>query len=437
MAEIRAFHGVHYNQSLVKDLASVICPPYDIIPPGMQQELYAQSDYNFIHLEYTRELPGEKDSSGKYTRAAATLEEWLKKGILEIGESPAIYLHDHQFNLQGKEYRRRGLVALVRLAEWDKAVVRPHEGTLTEPKSDRLNLLWALQANTSSVFTLFADSEQRVASLLARQESNKPMLDIQTAGGESHRMWAITDADVINRISNSFANEPLYIADGHHRYESALAYSQERRACSPSTSAEAPYDFVMMTLVDFADPGLVIVPTHRLVRGMSDAALDKLLPELRPFFDVEEVPLNTNDIGRQVDTLLAKQGDEVKLLLVGLDKEHIQVLRLRDFAAASRMMPSSHTEIYKRLDVSILDHVIMEKLLGVGFEREESNLSYSYDRVDAVNKVLSREFQIALMLNPIDSEVIKDIADAGDRMPRKSTYFYPKLPAGLVFHRMI
>ncbi|MFC2033105.1 DUF1015 domain-containing protein [Chloroflexota bacterium] len=437
MAEIRAFHGVHYSESLVKDLASVICPPYDIIPPGMQQELYEQSDYNFIRLEYTRELPGEKDSSGKYTRAAATLEEWLKEGILEVGESPAIYLHDHRFNLQGKEYRRRGLVALVRLAEWYKAVVRPHEGTLTEPKSDRLNLLWALQANTSSVFTLFADSEQQVASLLARQESSKPMLNIQTAGGESHRIWAITDADVINRIRNSFTNQPLYIADGHHRYESALAYSHERRACSPSTSAEEPYDFVMMTLVDFADPGLVILPAHRLVRGMSEAALNELLPELRAFFDVEEVPLNKNEIGRQVDTLLAKQGDEIKLLLVGLDKEHIQVLRLRDFAAASRMMPYFHTEIYKRLDVSILDHVILEKLLGLGFEKEESALSYSYDRVDAVNKVLNREFQIALLLNPIESEVIKDIADAGDRMPRKSTYFYPKVPAGLVFHKMV
>ncbi len=437
MAEIRPFHGVHYNQSLVKDLASVICPPYDVISPGMQQKLYEQSEYNFTHLEYIRELPGEGGSFSKYARAAETLEEWLRESILEIDESPAIYLHDHYFTLHGKEYRRRGIVALIRLEEWDRAVVRPHEGTLSEPKDDRLNLLWALKANTSSIFTLFADREQQVASLLVEQEGNQPMFDIQTASGERHRMWAITDADVINQICSRFADQPLYIADGHHRYESALAYSHERHAYSPATVAEAPFDFVLMTLVDFTDPGLVILPAHRLVHGMSKATLDALLPELRTFFDVEEVPLDANHIAQQVDSLLSEQTGEVKLLLAGLDKEHILVLRLRDYSAVSQMMPYFHTEIYKRLDVSILDHVILENLLGLGFEREEASLAYSYDRIDAVNKVLNREFQIALLLNPVRAETIKEIADVGDRMPRKSTYFYPKLPSGLVFHRMV
>ncbi len=436
MAEIRPFHGVHYNQSLVKELAAVICPPYDIISPVMQQKLYEQSEFNFVRLENIRELPGEKGGSGKYARAAGTLEEWLKEGILEVDKPPAIYLHDHYFSLQGKEYKRRGIVALVRLEEWDNAVVRPHEGTLAEPKGDRLNLLWALQANTSSILTLFFDREQQLASLLAKQESGQPMLDIETDSGERHRMWAITDDGVIEQIRSIFASQPLYIADGHHRYESALAYSHERRASSPATSAEEPFDFVMMTLVDFDDPGLVILPAHRLVCGMSKTTLEELLPELRTFFDVKEVPLDANHIARQVDELLAEQAGEVKLLLAGMDKEHVLVLRLRDFAAVSQMIPYFRTEVYKRLDVSILDHVVLENLLGLGFEREEASLAYSYDRVDAINKVLSREFQIALLLNPIRAETIKDIADAGDRMPRKSTYFYPKLPSGLVFHRM-
>jgi len=437
VADIRPFRGIHYNQAVVKDLAAVICPPYDIVPPSRQEELYEQSDFNFIRLEYTRELPGEKDTYGKYARALATLKDWLEQGILEVDAQPAIYLHDHSFPFHGREYKRRGIIALVKLEEWDRAVVRPHEGTLTEPKSDRLNLLWALRANTSPVFAMFADRERRVASLLAEQEQNRPMLDIRTADNESHRVWAISDSDVVSQLSSSFRGQPIYIADGHHRYESALAYSHERRNYSPSASTEEPFDFAMMTLVDFTDPGMVILPAHRMVRGISKTTLDELLPELETFFDLEEVPLDRDGIGQQVDSLLAKEADEVRLVLFGLVKGHFLVLKLRDFAAAGKMMPYFHTDIYKRLDVSVLDHVILEKLLGLGFEREETSLAYSYDRLDAVNRVLNQEFQLTLLLNPVRAEIIKEVADVGDRMPRKSTYFYPKLPSGLVFYRHV
>ena len=437
VAEIRPFRGIRYNGALVKDLASVICPPYDIIPQWMQQELYERSAYNFVRLEYTHDLPGERDPYGKYTRAADTLKDWLEQAILEADGKPSLYLHDHYFQLQGKEYRRRGIISLVKLEEWDRAVVRPHEGTLTEPKSDRLNLLWTLHANTSAIFVLYGDEERKVASILAEQERNQPLFDFQIAGGERHLLWAINDENILAQIRGIFADQPLYIADGHHRYESALTYSRERRACSPSTAAEEPFDFTMMTLVDFADPGLVILPAHRMVRGISRAALDELLPELETFFNVEEVPLDRANMERQLDALLQKQLGEVKLVLAGLTAAQLLVLRLRDFAAASKMMPYFHSEIYRRLDVSVLDHVILENLLGLGFEREESSLSYCYDKVDAVNKVLSHEFQLAILLNPVEAGAIKGIADVGDRMPRKSTYFYPKLPAGLVFYRHV
>jgi len=176
MAEIRPFHGVRYNQSVVKDLSAVICPPYDVITTHMEQELYHQSSYNFIRLESGRELPQDIVSDNKYTRSAATLEQWLRQDVLKVDETPAIYLHDHYFNYQGKEYKRRGIIVCVRLEEWDKMVVRPHEGTLAEPKGDRLSLLWACQANTSPILALFEDREQQVTSVLAEQERNKPVI---------------------------------------------------------------------------------------------------------------------------------------------------------------------------------------------------------------------------------------------------------------------
>ena len=438
MAEIRPFRGVRYNQSLVKDLSVVICPPYDIITAQMEQELYHQSGYNFIRLESGRELPRDTVSDNKYTRSAATLEQWLKQDVLKVDEAPAIYLHDHYFTYQGREYTRRGIIVCVRLEEWDKMVVRPHEGTLAEPKGDRLSLLWACQANTSPILALFEDRGQQVASVLVAQERNKPVISSSSTGGESHNVWAITEPEAINQICRSLAHQPLYIADGHHRYESALIYQREKRACSSSVSGGEAFDFVLMELVDFCDPGLIILPPHRLVRGISKPTLDELMAKLKSFFEIEELPLSMPGVWQKVDDLLTgSEANLVRLILFGLAAERLFVLKLRDFTAVSRMIPYFHSELYKRLDVDIVDNVILEKLLGLSSGREEAVLGYCYDRLDAVNRVLDGEYQLAFLLSPVKAEVIKAIADAGDKMSRKSTYFYPKVPAGLVFNRLV
>ena len=436
MAEIRPFRGVHYNQLLVKDLSAVICSPYDTITPQLQQELYYRSQYNFVRLEHGRELPRDTVTDNKYTRSAATLEQWLKQGVLKVDGVPAIYLHDHYFTYQGREYRRRGIIVCVRLEEWDRMIVRPHEGTLAEPKTDRVSLLWALQANTSPILALFEDQRQQVSSVLAAQERSKPIINSSSADGESHKVWAITEPGAINQIGSSLAEQPLYIADGHHRYESALTYQREKYTCSSSVSGDAAFNFVMMTLVDFSDPGLIIVPPHRLIRGMSKSNLNGLMAKLGAFFEIEELPLIMPGIWQQVDDLLTET-NEIRLVLFGLAPEHLFMLRLRDFAAVSQMMPYFHSEIYKRLDVSIVDHVILEKLLGLSSGREEAVLAYSYDRQEAIDSVLNQEYQLALLISPVKAEVVKAIADAGDRLPRKSTYFYPKPPAGLLFHRLV
>lgn len=437
MAEIRPFRGVHYNPLLVKDPAAVICPPYDIITPQMREELYQRSEYNFVRLELARESPQDTPVDNKYTRSSAALEQWLKQGILKIDEAPAIYLHDHYFTHQRRKYRRRGIIVIVRLEPWSQMVVRPHEGTLAEPKSDRLNLLWALQADTSPIFAMFEDQGKKVASLLTAQEKSEPMIDV-SMNGESHRLWAISGAGAVNQIYNSLAGQPLYIADGHHRYESALNYQRERRACSQSARDVEPFDFVMMTLVEFSDPGLVILPTHRLVRGLSESTMSELMPGLQKFFGIEELPLNTSDIWQRVDRLLGKgKIDQLKLVMFGPAKDRLYVLTLRDFAVVGQMMPYFHSELYKRLNVSVVDHIILERVLSLSRDKEASCLAYSHDRQDAVNKVLNQEYQMALLLSPVKAGVIKAIADASDRMPRKSTYFYPKLPSGLVFYRLV
>ncbi len=436
MADIRPFRGVHYSESLIKDWSTVICPPYDIITPQQQEELYQSSQYNFIRLESGRELPQDTPTDNKYTRAVTTLEQWLEQGVLEFDRVPAIYLHDHYFRHQAKEYRRRSIIARVRLEEWDKKVIRPHEGTLTEPRGDRLSLLWALQANTSPILALFEDRDRQISSVLSRQEKNKPVISSRSPGREGHDVWAITDVESVRQISSRLAEQPLYIADGHHRYESALTYRLEKGNFSASASGEEPDNFVMMELVDFSDPGLIILSPHRLVRGIARPVLNELMAKLDVFFEIEELPLSLPDAGKQVSDLLTGTG-RVRLILFGLSREHLLTLKLRDHTAASRMMPQFHSKLYKKLDVSIIDHIILENLLELSSEKEKTSLTYSYDVADALNRVLNQEYQLALLFNPAKPEVIKAIADVGDKMPRKSTYFYPKSPSGLVFNRLV
>ncbi|MBI2836528.1 MAG: DUF1015 domain-containing protein [Chloroflexi bacterium] len=431
MAEIRPFQGVHYAQKLLENWSAVICPVYDIISPQQQQELYLRSEHNFIHLEFARELPQDTATDNRYTRSAATLAHWLRQGILVADEQPAIYLYEQSFTHAGVEYTRRSLIVRVRLEEWDRKVVRPHEGTMTGPKADRLNLLWALQANTSPVLALYEDRDRQIASILAAAARNEPHLDLKNTGGEGHRVWPLTDTRAIEQVRCLLADQPLYIADGHHRYESALAYRRQRLASSPEANGEASFNFVMMTLVDFADPGLLILPPHRLIRGIPHPALDELLPRLKVFFDVKAVELDSSGDWKKVDAWL-DGADEVRLALYGPVPGRLFLLGLRDPATVAEMIPYFHSDIYKRLDVSILDHVILDELLEIDREREVELRGYTYDKQDAINRVQAQEYQLAFLLRPVKPTTIKAIADAGDRMPNKSTYFYPKTPAGLM-----
>ncbi len=436
MAEIRPFQGVRYNEHLVNDLSTVICPPYDIITPHLAQELYHRSEHNFVRLEYGRLLPPGASTDERHAHSAAILEQWLKLGVLKIEKRPAIYLHDHSFTYLGKKYKRRGITVAVRLAEWAQMVIRPHEGTLAKPKDDRVNLLWTLGANTSPILTLFDDREEQVASRLALEAQKQPLISLDTDTGESHNIWAITAPEVIEQISASFNRKPLYIADGHHRYESALTYQRERRACSGAASGNEGFNFVMMTLVAFTDPGLIVLPPHRLVRGIPKAILTELRSRLKSFFEIEELPLSMPGVWQQVDALLGGDDtNQVRFILFGLSPGHLMVLKLHDFGAVRQMIPYFHGELYSKLNVAVLDHVILEEILGLSIS-EETSLAFSYDKQEAVGKVSDQEYQLAFLLSPVKVEEIKAIADAGERMPRKSTYFYPKPPAGLVFRRL-
>lgn len=435
MTEIRPFSGVHYNKTLLQDWIKVICPVYDIIPLEQREQLYNLNEYNFIRLEAGRELPQDTPNDNKYIRAADLLSKWLKHGVLQQDDQPAIYIHDQYFVYKGKQYTRRSIVVRVRLEEWDRMIIRPHESTLAEAKSDRLSLLWAIQANTSSILSLYQDKSGKIKRVFEDETKKPPVMDLPLSGIEGHRVWAITSPDMVNIIADQFKNQPLYIADGHHRYESALNYRRQKRSTG-NWADEEPFDFVMMTLVDFEDPGLLILPPHRLVRGVNKSVVDGFRQKLQVFFEIEEIPFPKANSWVNLDAKIAEYHDTV-LVLYGTSEDTLLVLKPKNMEALFPLMPQFHTDLYKKLEVSIIDHVILENLLALSNDKDKYNLGYCYDRQDAVNRVLSGEYQMTFILKSIKADVIKSIADLSDKMPKKSTYFYPKVPAGLLVNRLV
>lgn len=436
MADIHPFQGTHYNPSLAGDPARLICPPYDVISPRLQQELYDRSDRNFIRIEYGRELPQDRETDNRYTRAAATFGRWLEDGILVTDARPAIYVNDHSFISRGKKYTRRSMNCLIKLEDWDRGIVKPHEGTGSRAKGDRLNLLYALQANTSPIMAMYEDAGQGIRAALSSQTQGSPLLAADMGNGESHSLWAVTDEAALQRICGSLAEKPVYIADGHHRYESALTYRRERRLRIDTEIGSEPFDYVMMTLIDFTDPGLVILPAHRMVRGLSAESLESLKSGLDTFFDVRRVSVTDTDLPAQIGNLMPPGEDGVTLVLYGLEGDCLQVITVKDLSLFQPMMPYFHTELYQKLDVSIVDHVLLEELLGLTHDMAGAHVAYTNEEPDVLKGVRDKEYQLGVFVNPVTPGLIKAIADSGDRMPRKSTYFHPKIPAGLVVRRL-
>ena len=438
MAEIRSFRGIRYNQNKINDLAKVLCPPYDIISPALQDELYHNSEFNFVRVEYNRELPQDNPRDNRYTRALANLTGWQENGVLETEHAPAFYLHLHHFTCQGKTYKRQNILAGLKLEEWDTRIVRPHENIIPKAKSDRLSMLYTCQANTSPVLAMYEDPKNIIKRTLVEQEKAVPLIDFTDLWGERHQVWAVTQPEAIKTIQDEIGKQPLYIADGHHRYDSALTYKRERTAKTAGYTGNEGFNFVMTSLIDFADPGLVILPTHRLVRGVSKMVLTGLPSQLASFFDIEKVALDDPEAWEKVDarlTGMTPDMQKVSLAVFGLDGDNILILTLRGQKTADQLMPTFHGELYRKLDVSLVDHVILENIVGLNKDKEDIILAYNHDRQDCINRVKDGEYQMTFILNPVGPQIVRAIADAGDRMPRKSTYFFPKSPAGLVVYK--
>lgn len=419
MAEIKPFKALRFTKKagLPEQLC---CPPYDIISEQQRRDYIKRNANNIIRLE----LPGTNEDS--YDKAGAILKSWLDDGIVAVDEKPALYIYSESFTVKGKEYSFKGFICRVKLEEFSAGVVLPHEETLSKAKTDRFNLMCATGCNFSQVYSLYRDPKCETGSLLNELTSGEPDVKFTDDDGVTHRLWTVTDEAVIDTVAKQFEDRKLYIADGHHRYETALNYRRHMRISSYNIPDS---NYVMMFLADLADPGLVVFPTHRIVRDLESFDEEALLSAVKENFTVEECKKE------DIENLLASAYEKNEKAFGFVGKKHTCIITLKDIAAADARNPEK-SEALRRLDVTVLHSLILEDLLKIDRENmaNQINLKYSRDFCEAADSI-NDGANCAFILNPTRVSEISDVAAAGEKMPQKSTYFYPKLITGLVMNQ--
>ena len=432
MSSIFPFPGWRYDPGKV-DLSKVMAPPYDIIGSEEQEELYARDDRNVIRLIFGRTFDTDTLHDNRYTRAAAHLDAW-RADRLFLQDKPAVYLYEQKFSSGGEEYVRRGFFARVRLSEWGKEGIYPHEKTLSGPKQDRLELMRSTRGNLEPIFGLLADPEGEVSETLSSFVDYAPYLNIRDDDGVENRMWVVDDQELLHRLLSLTPKPEIFIADGHHRYETALAYQAEVRdkmkeaGQVPPLRGDLDSDYIMMFIVPDSDPGLVIWPTHRIVYGLKDFDASKFLTACEKDFLV--APIARDKLGKELES------DPLPSFGFYAD-DKLFLLRLKNQKTMDAAAPDA-PESWKVLDVSVLHTLIMDKLLGIdeGKLLRKENIVYSKSVDETLDWVKSGKdgAQCGFILRGTPMKQVRDIAEAGAVMPQKSTYFYPKPLSGLVFH---
>ncbi|MFZ0311342.1 MAG: DUF1015 domain-containing protein [Candidatus Korobacteraceae bacterium] len=433
MADILPFRALRYDPAKVT-AGEVMTQPYDKITPAMQDEYYAASPYNLVRIILGKSQPGDNDQENGYTRAAASLRQWQAEGVLKCDAEPSIYVYVQRFKVPGDatgaEAERRGFIALGRVEDYDRKVVFRHEQTLSKPKADRLNLLQATQAHCEQIFMLYSDPGDEVGKLL--KPDGPPTVELRDEYGVLHQMWKVSDPATVAAAKAKMADKQLIIADGHHRYETALNYRNQRRQQSKG-DLDAPSERVVITFVNMDAPGLVILPTHRVVFGLENFSIFEMVARLREYFDIEDGGPVT-DAQDAVRRLHDGGKDRIALLAVTAHGGFLLRARKDVQPVPLKNLPAQQRE----LDVVQLHKLVLEEILGMSEEdiRAQKHLKYIRDAEEAINDVRSGAAQVAFLMNPVRIEQMRDIAFAGGVMPQKSTDFYPKMLSGLTLYSL-
>jgi uncharacterized protein (DUF1015 family) len=431
MADIRAFRAYRYDLGRVGALGDVVAPPYDVIDADLQQALYQRSPYNVIRLILNKEGPGDTETDNRYTRSAATLRDWLRDDVLVQDSARSLYVYHQDFEVEGRRYTRRGFLARVRLEPFGTGRIYPHEETLAGPKADRLKLFHATHMNLSPVFGLYPDPEGAALAPLDSVAGRSLPLQATDHLGVVSRLWPVSDQHAVSAAAGLLSPKPVFIADGHHRYETGLRYLEDRKAAGEVRDDEAAANFILMMLVSMSDPGLVILPTHRLVSGLPELRAEELAGLLGPHFLVETVGRGEQG-ARDAWELIEADGGQDLLGFGTVADGAWQTARFRNPDLMGRLA-AQHSLAWRSLAVSVLHVLVLDHLLAPALNASP-RCKYVHLLREVSEATAARRCQLAALVPPATMGHVERIAGNLEKMPPKSTYFYPKLLSGLVFN---
>ena len=435
--KVKPFKAFRFDETIVGDVGSCIAPPWDVISPAQQQQLYEKSKYNIVRIIKGKTTPSDNDSNNKYTRAADYLNTWIEKGVLKQDPAETIYVYVHDFQLAGTNFQRSSFIALAKLEEFGK-IVRPHEHTFREPMIDRLNLKRTTAAKFGLVFMLYEDKQAIADKIIKKTAAQKPLIDFADEQNVRHRLFAITAEDDIDAIVKMMSDKSCIIADGHHRYETGLTYSKE--------TANPAAGYQMMAFVNTLHEGLVVLATHRLVGNLENFSVEILLADLRENFEItgfgfDSPQAKTDTRQKMLTQMKAEYNKDKNAFGIYCGNNAFYTVVLKNKRAMDSIVPnmSSH---WKSLDVSVLHKLILEKLLGVDEKKlaSQSNVEYIKGADNAIDDSIARvdsgEKQAAFFMNPVKMRQLDMVTAVGEKMPQKSTYFYPKMYTGLTINKL-
>jgi uncharacterized protein (DUF1015 family) len=435
MADLEPFKGLRYSPAARDDLGALLCPPYDVISKQQQEELHGYSPYNAVRLELGQDELNDSAEVNRYTRAALLLDVWIREGVLVPETDSSFYLVEEQFYHMDRQVIRRSLLARVRLEEFSKRIIIPHEETSSGPKQDRLELLKATKANLSPIMGIYRDTSSNIPNLISKIVIGQPIIDTSYSGIHI-KVWTISDKESTETVITTLREAPIYVADGHHRYETALGYRDLVDMAHPSQSANRSRDYIMMSLIEIQDPGLLVLPYHRVLTGLSQNNVDSIMKLVQQNFDVQsfgpESTYTTNivlDLENKLDNA-NKSGIAIGLVRNQGQGAYILTLKNEGESEARNSSP------LERCPTWILGKAILEPVLGTQQEAAASGLLSFTHSSDEVNSLrTSDKLQIGFLLPPMPMPLFEEIVLSGERLPIKSTYFTPKLPTGLVINK--
>ncbi|MEE4605287.1 MAG: DUF1015 domain-containing protein [Desulfobacteraceae bacterium] len=440
MATVLPLKGILYNPEKIADSAQVTTPPYDVIAPGEQTAFYDRHPYNVIRLILGRAKASDNAMDNPHTRSAAFFRQWMSEGVLTRDEQPALYLKAITYVHEEETIVRYGLIARVGLEPFDKRIILPHEKTFSKVRSERLQLIKATHCNYCPIFSLYPDDGGMLSSLKHAVDKSAPIVDFMDDQGHRHQLWRILDPAVHRQVTAAMQDKRLFIADGHHRYETALNFRKYLKETDPSFSDSHPANYVLMYLCSMSDPGLIILPAHRLLKALSDEELQQAMPTIRTYFEVAEYPFTACDRPRVEQHFLTALGDGKSRLRIGIYAHKSPIFYLLTLKAGV-MDQSFSNELdasLRLLDVTVLTRLVFMKILGFDQIRldNEQLIGYASDAKKAFQSIDTGDYDVAFILNPTRIEQVQEIARKGLIMPRKSTYFYPKVKSGLVMNTL-